>query len=185
MVECFDILFRLLLCYTIFDKSSSTIYSCNSQAACGCSSNAVSVNRIVGGENATKAAWGWVASIAIGGTYLCGGSILSKSWIITAAHCVSGVVPSQVTVYVGSTLRWSGTQSQVAAEIVVHSGYNSATFTNDIALIRLASPLTMPDPDIAPICVPSVSAQTLSSTEWPKAGTSVLLLSFLVLSFHY
>lgn len=177
MMEHYRVLLRLFIFCTIIHQSSSTSYSCNSQAACGCSSSSVTVNRIVGGENATKAAWGWAASISIAGTYFCGGSVLSKSWIITAAHCVHGYTASQITVYVGSILRWSGTQSQVAAEINVHSGYDSVTYANDIALIRLTSPLALPDPDIVPICIPSVNAQTLSNTEWPKDSTTVRIIS--------
>ncbi|CAF4850517.1 unnamed protein product, partial [Rotaria sp. Silwood1] len=84
-----------VLLFVIIQPSYQYVYSCNSTVACGCSSNAASVTRIVGGESAGTSTWGWAVSISISGTSLCGGAILSSSWIITAAHCVNGISPSQ------------------------------------------------------------------------------------------
>jgi secreted trypsin-like serine protease len=164
--------FCTVLLLVITRSSHQYIYSCNSNATCGCSSNLASVTRIVGGESAGTSTWGWAVSISIDGGLLCGGSILSSSWIITAAHCVSGISPSQVIVYAGSNARFSG-QSRVASSVIVHSSYNSSTKTDDIALIRLSTPLTMSSSTVKPICIPSVSSSTLSAGEWPSAGLYV------------
>jgi secreted trypsin-like serine protease len=151
-------------------------YSCDSNAACGCSFNSASVSRIVGGETAGTNTWGWAVSISIGGGSLCGGSILSSSWIITAAHCLNGISPSQVIVYAGSNTRFSG-QNRVASSIFVHPSYNSATKINDIAIIQLTTPLTMLSSAVKPICIPSVDSSTLSAGEWPSAG---LYVSYII-----
>ena len=169
----------LVLLFAIARPSHQYIYSCNSNASCGCSSNTASVSRIVGGESAGTSSWGWAVSISIGGGSLCGGSILSSSWIITAAHCLSGISPSQVIVYAGSNTRFSG-QSRVASSIIVHPSYNSNTKVNDIALIQLGVPLTMSSLAVKPICIPSVSSSTLSAGEWPSAG---LYVSYMILFF--
>jgi secreted trypsin-like serine protease len=158
----------------IIRSSHQTVYSCNPSASCGCSANSATVTRIVGGENASAATWGWVVSVSIANSYLCGGSILSSSWVITAAHCVyGGYSASQVTIYAGSLVRFSGTQSSTGSNIVIHPSYNPQTYENDLALIKLATPLTMSDPSIATICLPSVSSATLSAGEWPAVNTSV------------
>ncbi|CAF2804034.1 unnamed protein product, partial [Rotaria sp. Silwood2] len=101
------IIFFTVLLFVIIEPSYQYVYSCNSSEPCGCSSNAASVTRIVGGESAGTSTWGWAVSIFISGTSLCGGAILSSSWIITAAHCVNGIAASQVTVYAGSNTRFS------------------------------------------------------------------------------
>jgi secreted trypsin-like serine protease len=166
-------LFSMILLLITIQPTYQTVYSCDPKVACGCSTNPALITRIVGGENAGIATWGWAVSISIANSDLCGGSIISSSWIITAAHCVAGTTASQITIYAGSTRVWSGTQSRVASQIIIHPNYIPATYENDIALLRLASPLTMSDPNVSPICIPSVASATLSAGEWPAAGTTV------------
>ncbi len=51
-------------------------------------------NKIVGGEAAKAGAWPWQVSIRItavdGGEGLCGGSLINKDWVLSAAHCFQG-----------------------------------------------------------------------------------------------
>ncbi|CAF0944603.1 unnamed protein product [Rotaria sordida] len=166
-----------MLLFVIVQPSYQYTYSCNSSASCGCSSNSAAVTRIVGGESAGTSTWGWAVSISIRGTSLCGGAILSSSWIITAAHCVSGISASQVTVYAGSNTRYSG-QSRVASSITVHPSYVNTTKVNDIALIRLSTPLTMSSSTVKIICIPSVSSATLLASEWPSADLYVVAVGW-------
>ncbi len=163
----------VIILLTVVRTSHQTVYSCNASVSCGCSRNSTVLTRIVGGETASAATWSWAVSLNIANTYLCGGSIISSSWVITAAHCVNGVKASTITVYAGSNLRWSGTQSRVASQVIVHPDYNTDTYVNDIALLKLATPLIMTDPFVSQICLPSVSSTVLSSGEWPPAGTTV------------
>ena len=156
--------------------SHQTVYSCNASASCGCSRNPAVVTRIVGGEAANSSTWGWAVSISIASRYLCGGSIISDSWVITAAHCVSDHISSQITVYAGSTRRWVGTQIRAVRNTIMHPNYDSTTFVNDIALLQLQFPFNMSDPSLSLVCLPSVNETTLSMGEWPPAGTTVNVL---------
>ena len=167
------ILTLFLLCVTI-KWTSSTTYTCDTTATCGCSSNSAVLTKIVGGQAAGSASWGWAVSLYIGGS-LCGGSIISSSWILTAAHCVQGRIASDITVYAGSNSKLSGTQTRYVSQINRHPSYQSSTYINDIALLQLSTPLDMTSSYVSAICLPSVNSGTLSAGEWPSAGTTVCI----------
>lgn len=52
--------------------------------------------RVVGGQNAAKGEFPWQVSLLKNNNHNCGGSIISKNHILTAAHCVvqgNGIQP--------------------------------------------------------------------------------------------
>ncbi|XP_025751545.1 LOW QUALITY PROTEIN: transmembrane protease serine 5 [Manacus vitellinus] len=52
---------------------------------CGLPPGAV---RVVGGADVPPGRWPWQVSVCQGSQHRCGGSVLAREWIITAAHCV-------------------------------------------------------------------------------------------------
>ncbi|KAK0388347.1 hypothetical protein NLU13_4592 [Sarocladium strictum] len=95
---------------------------------------------IVGGVEASAGEFPYIVSLQVSNSHICGGSLISPTVVVTAAHC-SGRQPSQVRVRAGTT-RWSsgGTVASVSS-ITVHPGYNDSVLDNDIALWKLAQPL--------------------------------------------
>ncbi|UJR30399.1 hypothetical protein I4U23_017934 [Adineta vaga] len=172
-------MFYYILILLVVVRSTDQInYPCDPNAVCGCSFNQVSISRIVNGEQADLAAWGWTVSLLISDGLLCGGSIISDSWIITAAHCVYNFLGASITVYAGSNARWLGTQVKMVSETIIHPNFNSLTFANDISLLKLSSPLNMSDNQISTICMPFINQSILESDEWPRSNEDVVTVGW-------
>ncbi|XP_039954818.1 trypsin alpha-like [Bactrocera neohumeralis] len=99
--------------------------------------------RIVGGAATTISSFPWQISLQRSGSHSCGGSVYSENIIVTAAHCLSDN-PSLTTLRVraGSSYWNSGGKLSEISAFKVHELYGSNGMAYDIALIRLASPLT-------------------------------------------
>lgn len=105
--------------------------------------------RIVGGVVAKERAWPWQVIFFenLGGGYIyCGGSIINRKWILTAAHCIKSAKPKDYALYEGTNTITSPVKTpghRLAVERVIrHEKYNDTTSENDIALIELATPAT-------------------------------------------
>jgi secreted trypsin-like serine protease len=158
------IMMRLLVFFFIIyicEQGNGTIYQCNPNASCGCSTSSTLLTRIVGGETAAQGSWSWAVSLRYYGSHFCGGSVLSPLFIITAAHCIQDITTAgSVTIVVGSvTLDTSSSnkfyQTRSIVQIYKHPNYDPNTQSNDLALLRLSSPLNMTVGNIKPICLPS------------------------------
>uniref|UniRef100_A0A8D0HCL6 Transmembrane serine protease 3 n=1 Tax=Sphenodon punctatus TaxID=8508 RepID=A0A8D0HCL6_SPHPU len=112
--------------------------------------------RIVGGNASSPQQWPWQASLQFQGFHLCGGSVITPWWIVTAAHCVYDLyLPSAWTVQVGFvTLEDASINLYPVDKIIYHRNYRPKTMWNDIALMKLASPLVL-NGLIEPICLPN------------------------------
>ena len=55
---------------------------------------------IINGKEAFEGQFPWQVMLNHGGS-LCGGSIISEDWGITAAHCINRYTKSSINVYVG------------------------------------------------------------------------------------
>lgn len=102
------------------------------------------LSNILGGVQTDIENAPYQVSMKVNGNHVCGGSIISDRWILTAAHCIGGgTTASNTTVHAGSTDRTDISTGQIiqAQTIHVHPGYNSVTLENDIALIYLSQPL--------------------------------------------
>lgn len=105
---------------------------------------------IVGGQAAQPGEFPWQIALQrkYGQTFYhsCGGSILNTRWVVTAAHCVKGVTVKSMRVVAGDHNRVVSEgveQTSAVSRAVIHPGYNSSTFENDIALLELSSPLIL------------------------------------------
>ncbi|XP_057380084.1 trypsin alpha-3-like [Daphnia carinata] len=103
-------------------------------------------NKIVGGTAALVGEFPYQAALNLGGRS-CGGTLISTSIVLTAAHCVDGLSPSSASTFkvTVNTTRLSGGTGAISRGVrkfVVHASYNPNTQDNDIALLALNSPIT-------------------------------------------
>ncbi|TMW39238.1 hypothetical protein DOY81_015682, partial [Sarcophaga bullata] len=94
---------------------------------------------IVGGEFTEINTVPYLAQILEDGSQICGSAILSKYWIITAAHCLEDV--GELTIITGSSIRSKGGQLHKVKKSIMHENYDSLTSDNDIGLIQLEEPI--------------------------------------------
>jgi len=133
-------------------------------ATCGISgrSSDDDFDKIVGGQAADKGEYPWQVSMQrsswSGSYHFCGGSIIDERTVVTAAHCIEGVSASSLQVVAGDhRLKSSeGTEQTVSvSRIISHRSYNSNTFSNDIAILKLATPLKFDGKNVAAVCLPT------------------------------
>ncbi|ROT84755.1 hypothetical protein C7M84_022056 [Penaeus vannamei] len=120
--------------------------------------------RIVGGVSTKKGDFPWMAHLKITAShsieYMCGGSLVTDSLIISAAHCFEYDV-----LYVDVTLGMVDTKLMLASDLVrvrstdfaMHPDYDAYNIYNDIAVIKLPKAVTFTDV-IRPICLPATAA---------------------------
>ncbi|NXI89408.1 FA11 factor, partial [Psophia crepitans] len=117
--------------------------------------------RIVGGTDSFPGEWPWQVSLHVKLSrqrHLCGGSIISNRWILTAAHCIMSLEnPNIWRVYAGILKQSEITEDTPffkVEEIIVHPQYKYAQTGYDIALMKLDKPMNFTDLQL-PICLPS------------------------------
>lgn len=101
-------------------------------------------NRIVGGKEVDITERPFQVALLYNGGQMCGGAIVNADTIITAAHC-SGYGTQGYSIRAGSTSKYSGGEVVNVKYIYIHPQYNSNTFDNDVAVMKLERPLTFSD----------------------------------------
>ncbi|XP_039224110.1 neurotrypsin-like isoform X1 [Crotalus tigris] len=154
-----------VICDYLIKKASSSKDSLSS--VCGLRILQRRQKRIIGGKNSLRGGWPWQVALRIksshgDGRLLCGATLISSCWVLTAAHCFKryGNSTRNYVVRVGDyhTLVPEEYEEEIGVEeIVQHPEYRPNNSDYDIALVRLQGPqeqCTRFSAHVLPACLP-------------------------------
>ncbi|XP_054721250.1 serine proteinase stubble-like [Uloborus diversus] len=141
--------------------------------------------KIVGGENANFGEQPWQVAI-VKQSFLyrkisCGGALINRQWVVTAAHCVARSQTSSLKVRLGEHDIRQTTEAYAHEELavrrkVVNPGYNPANYQHDIALLQLQRPIRFRR-HVIPVCLPffgeEFAGQKATVTGWGRTRYGV------------
>ncbi|KAG8240412.1 hypothetical protein J437_LFUL003126 [Ladona fulva] len=96
--------------------------------------------RIVGGEGARIEDYPHQLSLLHNGFHLCGASVISENFAMTAAHCTDGRYVSDMKVRAGSDQINSGGTVHDIEEVIQNEKYSNQQLDYDISLLRVSQP---------------------------------------------
>ncbi|XP_007948498.1 prostasin [Orycteropus afer afer] len=148
-------------------------------ALCGVAPQA----RITGGSSSGPGQWPWQVSITYNGIHVCGGSLMSEQWVLSAAHCFPREHhKDDYEVRLGAHQLDSYSpeaEVRMVAQVISHTSYRQEGSQGDIALLRLSHPVNF-SRSVRPICLPAANASfpnglRCTVTGWGHVAPSVSL----------
>ncbi|XP_046459164.1 trypsin Blo t 3-like isoform X2 [Daphnia pulex] len=134
---------------------------------------------IVGGTPAAQGEFPYVTVLRLK-NYLCGGSLIGPSHVLTAAHCLEAFTQANVTSFnvLINTLSVNGggpnSVTKGVKKFIIHEAYNPRNNDNDVALLVLSSPvaanssfLNLPTDQAATTLKPTTGKPTTMTTTKP------------------
>lgn len=155
-----------LVCFTLAGLSA---YRCLAAKGVNCGQRQLSFLALIkSGKAANEGDWPWHAAVFkkdVG--YICGGTIISENFILTAAHCTTYyrtlIPPDNFFVKLGlhnKSHPYDHTATLEIVEVIRHNDFNTENMKNDIALLRTEDDIVYSD-YIQPICL------------WPQEKSSL------------
>ncbi|XP_065341352.1 serine proteinase stubble-like isoform X2 [Cloeon dipterum] len=127
-------------------------------------------NLIINGDTVAKGAWPWLSAIykveETCFTFICGGTLVTKRHVVTAAHCVlvtqgkaDLMQPEKILIFLGKynilNIIEQDSKSKEISGITIHPKYTGRLFEYagiDLAILTFKSPTTF-GPYIKPVCL--------------------------------
>lgn len=126
-------------------------------------------SRIVGGQSANNGEFDYSVSMQDNQGHFCGGSLISPTMVLTAAHCLGG----SYDCVVGRTtnINGNGGQSIPMKKEIRHPKYNSQKTDNDFAILVLSKAVDMSDNNVGLV-------NLNKSSNYPSVKSSVTVVGW-------
>lgn len=148
--------------------------------------------RVVGGRKATYP-WPWMAALyfvdsTVGdlskAEHRCGGSVIGKSWILTAAHCFydkKGNLINKENIIVNLGLlnvkKRSNLQQIPIENYIIHQNFSRKSHHNDIALVKLSREAEF-NIFVRPICLPPSYSKLPKGIKFYREGERAIAIGW-------
>ncbi|XP_046402911.1 trypsin-7-like [Ischnura elegans] len=124
--------------------------------------------KIIGGSHAPIESYPYQLSMRHDGRHICGASIISTTYAITAAHCTDGLSAGEITLKAGSGDKTAGGVIHSVARIIQNPGFGYR-LDYDISLLEVSTPFVF-GPTVQPIALPSPGEQVVPGTVADVSG---------------
>ncbi|XP_070167531.1 chymotrypsin-1-like [Polyergus mexicanus] len=134
---------------------------------------------IVNGTDAVLGGHPYMVSLRLNNNHFCGGSIISKHHILTAAHCITtfstnSELLKDVTVHAGTNFLTNAGDVYNVKKVIIHSDYNPYLLHNDIGLLHLKTDIVFKN---------VVQSIPVAINDFVRVGESCLLVGWGTLEF--
>ncbi|XP_060060788.1 putative serine protease 42 [Erinaceus europaeus] len=121
--------------------------------------------KILGGQDAKEGKWPWQVSLRIRNRHVCGGTLITQNWVLSAAHCI--LSRSYYSVKIGGLSVYEEATSLVIPirRVIVHPKFSMmGIIQHDLALLQLVRSVNF-TASTHPVCIPMEALRVEAGTQ--------------------